>query len=117
MSQEHRRYKRRAVPQAIEVVDTMTDRVVGRLGNLSAGGMMLIGATRMVDEALYQLRFNLPDGNGRLRPIQVGAQMLWSDTSSGSGQVWTGLRFIALRTRDAGFLRTWADAADARVPH
>lgn len=112
MTEHRRRYKRRTVPQAVEVVDTMTDRIVGRLGNLSAGGMMLIGTQTLVEEALYQFRFTLPDGRGRLRPIQVGAQMLWSDNASGSGQVWTGFRFIAIRTRDAGFLRSWADEAD-----
>ncbi len=113
---EHRRYKRRTVPQAVEVVDTMTERVVGRIGNLSAGGMMLIGTIPFTEEALYQLRFTLPDGRGRLRPIQVGAQMLWSDSGSGSGQIWTGFRFITILTRDAGFLRIWADATEVGDP-
>ena len=39
---EYRRAKRRKVGLNIDVVDTMTDEVVGRLSNLSESGMLMI---------------------------------------------------------------------------
>lgn len=108
---EFRRHTRRAIPQTVEVIDTMTGSVVGRLGNLSAGGMMLIGSEPLVDEALYQFRFTLPDSQGGQRRMQVGAQQQWSDASAGSGQIWTGYRFIDVAAKDVGFLRNWAESA------
>ena len=54
----------RAPPQGrrtITVIDTMTDTVVGRIGNLSETGMLLIANAPLVEDALYQLRFLLPD--------------------------------------------------------
>jgi hypothetical protein len=108
---EFRRHTRRAIPQTVDVTDTMTGDIVGRMGNLSAGGMMLIGSAPLVEEALYQFRFSLPDGRGGLRRIQVGAQQQWSDASAGSGQVWAGFRFIDVPPKDIGFLRSWAESA------
>ena len=42
------------------VTDTMTERVVGRIGNLSETGMLLIASAPLVEDALYQFRFLLP---------------------------------------------------------
>src|SRR3546814_7133824 len=56
-----RRKPRRRVPDTVSVVDSMTDQVVGRLGNVSETGMLLIASTPLVDDGLYQLRFELSD--------------------------------------------------------
>lgn len=110
---EFRRHTRRAMPQTVDVTDTMTGTVVGRIGNLSAGGMMLIGSVHLADDALYQFRFTLPDGQGGQRRMQVGVQQQWSDASAGSGLIWAGYRFIDVPSKDASFLRAWADSAAA----
>ena len=41
-SKEHRRSPRRKVDETVLVSDVMTEEIVGRIGNLSEGGMLLI---------------------------------------------------------------------------
>ena len=63
MNEEYRRTRRRRIVETVQVVDTMTETVIGHLGNLSETGMMLIASAPLVDDALYQLRFNLRDAH------------------------------------------------------
>ena len=112
MDSDSRRMPRRTVGGLIEVVDTMTEATVGHLGNLSVGGMLLIASTRLVEDALYQFRFALPDGDGHA--IEVGAHALWRDDASAPGQSWVGLRFLGLAPDTTRRLREWI-ALDARA--
>lgn len=111
---EYRRVPRRKIAETIQVVDTMTDTVVGRLGNLSETGMLVITSMPLVDEALYQLRFMLHDGADAAVQIEVGVHLLWQDTASASGQTWTGFRFITLLDSQMLQLRQWLDTPGGR---
>lgn len=110
MSSEFRRAKRRKVEDRIEVTDTMTDRIVGTISDLSETGMLLILSQPLMSDALYQFRFRLTDDNGRQQAIEVGAHELWSDPAAAPGQVWTGFRFIDIPSADQLFLRSWVSA-------
>ena len=44
MIHDSRRAPRRHVTEVVPVIDTMTDEVVGQLGNLSESGMLLIAS-------------------------------------------------------------------------
>ncbi len=57
MMHEFRRAKRRKASDTILVTDAMTERVVGRLGNLSESGLLRLASETLVDDALYQQRF------------------------------------------------------------
>ena len=109
MINEFRRARRRKAPGTILVVDAMTERVVGRVGNLSRTGMLLMAGTPLVDDALYQLRFTLP-GEGGDATVELGAHLLWMDQASAPGQVWAGFRFLGVTEQQAGPLRAWIDA-------
>jgi hypothetical protein len=113
MSSELRRRRRRRVAEAIEVIDAMTDVVVGRIGNLSETGMLLIASAPLREDALYQLRFRLRDPDGSVRDYEFGAHLLWIDQAGGSGLAWVGLRFIAVPDDQARHLSEWI-AADAQ---
>ena len=113
MINEFRRARRRKAPETILVVDAMTERVVGRIGNLSETGMLLMAGTPLVDDALYQFRFSLPTASGEAT-IEVGAHLLWMDQASAPGQVWAGFRFIGMTEQQAGPLRGWIDAPGSR---
>jgi len=107
---EYRRAKRRKVEQRIEVLDCMTERVIGTLSDLSETGTLLIANQPLTSDALYQFRFTLTDHNGTSYAIEVGAHELWSDQAAAPGQVWTGLRFIDIAAPDLLFLRSWVNA-------
>lgn len=106
---EYRRAERRKVGN-IDVVDTMTNQVIGKLSNLSETGMLLILGEAVISDALFQLRFTLSDHVGNTRSVDVGAHELWSDEAAAPGQVWTGFRFIDVGPEDVAFIREWVDA-------
>ena len=112
MGAESRRMPRRNVAGLIEVVDVMTEETIGHLGNLSVGGMLLIASVQLVEDALYQLRFTLPDGGDH--PLEVGAHVLWRDDASAPGQSWAGLRFLGLAPQATRSLREWIGRGEAR---
>ena len=109
MMHEFRRAKRRKASDTVLVTDAMTERVVGRIGNLSETGMLLIASEPLVDDALYQLRFTLPGETGG-QTIDVGAHLLWMDRASAPAQLWAGVRFIAVAESQVQRLRTWVEA-------
>jgi hypothetical protein len=106
---EYRRAKRRKVGN-IDVLDTMTGMLIGKLSNLSETGMLLILGEAVASDGLFQLRFTLDDKHGKSRQVEVGAHELWSDEAAAPGQVWTGFRFIDVAPEDVAFIREWVDA-------
>lgn len=111
-AEEFRRARRRKVSDAILVIDAMSGATVGRIGNLSETGMLLIASAPLTDEALYQFRFKLPDDEGKDAPYEFGVHMLWTDASSTPGMAWAGLRFIAIPDDQGARLRAWIEAPD-----
>lgn len=109
MNAEYRRSPRKRAQETIEVTDTMTDHVVGRIGNISESGMMMLATVHLMDDALFQFRFSLPDGSARGRAIEIGSHQLWSDAANVPGQFWAGFRFIDMSPEDAAHLRAWIE--------
>lgn len=115
MINEFRRARRRRIYDTTMVTDAMTDSVVGRIGNLSETGMLLIASTPLLIDALYQFRFRLPVGLGLRSDYEVGAHLFWQDSASAPGQSWSGFRFIAVPPEQAEALRLWVDAPDGQL--
>lgn len=110
MINEFRRARRRKAADTIVVTDVMTERVVGRVGNMSETGMLLMASEKLVEDALYQFRFVLADAGGSEAPVEIGAHLLWHDRASAPGQAWTGFRFIGLTESQGSRLRAWIEA-------
>src|SRR5690606_25940936 len=96
MINEFRRARRRKAADTILVTDAMTERAVGRIGNLSESGMLLIASETLVDDALYQLQFTLPGDKAQPETLEVGAHLLWMDRASAPSRARIGLRFSAV---------------------
>lgn len=109
---EHRRSPRKPPGVIIQVTNTMSGDIVGRLGNISAEGMMLVANRPLIDDALYQLQFHLPDEHGRLHPVEVGVHEQWSEEASVQGQHWVGFRIIDIALADAAALRDWLNGSE-----
>ena len=110
MMREFRRARRRNVPKPVAVFDLMTEQVIGRVGNLSESGMLLVATEPVVDDALYQLRFHLRDERGQDVPIDVGAHLVWSAAANTPGQACAGLRFLTIDREPLERLRQWVNA-------
>lgn len=109
MINETRRAPRRPVPAQVPVFDQMTEAPIGRLGNVSESGMLLLASVPVTDDALYQLRFPVPDRNGREVLIDVGAHLLWSEQAHAPGQSWAGFRFLTVGNEHRELLRHWIE--------
>lgn len=109
---EHRRKPRRNLDHTVDVLDMMTEAIVGHVGNLSESGMLIQARQTLTEDALYQFRFVLTDGDGSRHAYEVGAHHLWSEPAATPGHSWIGFRFIDVSPEDAARLRAWV-AADA----
>lgn len=110
-AREYRRSPRRKVDETVLVADVMTEEIVGRIGNLSEGGMLLMASVPLSEDALYQFRFRLPGVDGA--DVEAGAHLLWLDRASSPGQSWAGFRFIALAEAHRARLKAWTAAPGA----
>ncbi|MEO5623456.1 MAG: PilZ domain-containing protein [Dokdonella sp.] len=113
---DKRRLPRKRPNTTLHVVDAMTDAVVGRIGDLSLGGMMLLADRAFRDDALFQFVFHLSDARGIQTPIEVGVRELWNDTASVPGQNWVGFRFIDISVDAIACLNTWLAYSEPQQP-
>jgi hypothetical protein len=105
---EKRRSDRKPVDSIILVTDAITGQPIGRIGNLSRSGLMLIGPRPLNDDALYQLRFQLSDpADGSRHTLEIGVHEQWTEEAATPGQYWSGLRFIDIGERDDAALARW----------
>jgi hypothetical protein len=107
---EYRRAKRRRAVISIPVLDVMTEQRVGRIGNLSETGCLLVLEHPAGNDALYQFRFQLDTSSGRRVDVEVGAHELWQDDAAAPGQVWAGFRFIDMSSEAREQIRLWVNA-------
>ncbi|WDS37686.1 PilZ domain-containing protein [Pseudoxanthomonas sp.] len=105
---EARRAQRRNPNGAIMVSDVMTSQVIGRIGNISEAGMLLVASEPLREDALYQLQFTLPGSTpARETTIDAGAHLLWTGAAHTPGQSLCGLRFLTLSPAHLAALRDW----------
>lgn len=115
MGVEQRRHPRRAVVGRVEVFDTIAEEAVGILGDVSAGGLLLIANGPLPDDALFQFRFSLPDGVRTPATVEVGAHVLWQAPAGAPGQHYVGMRFLGLAPEVALHLREWSEAGEGGI--
>ena len=113
MNDESRRANRRHAGHDVHIHDTVTEEVIGRLINLSETGMSMIAHRPISGDALYQLRFDLPDQRGLLQSVDAGAHELWTSEATAPGQTWVGFRFIDVSPAHVVVIREWVNAPDA----
>ncbi|KAF1694298.1 PilZ domain-containing protein [Pseudoxanthomonas koreensis] len=114
MIHDSRRAPRRHVTDSVPVIDTMTDEVVGQLGNISESGMLLIATAPLVEDGLYQLRFHL---GSRPQAINVGVHLLWLVEANTPGQSWCGFRFLTISDEQRNQVRAWVGAGEETPAH
>lgn len=108
MSSEHRRNKRKRADVIVQVTNAITGEVMGRVGNLSTDGMMLVASKPVREDALYQVSFQLP---GVAHTMEVGLHEMWSEPANVPGQFWAGFHFIDIGDSDEAALMRWLNGA------
>jgi len=105
-----RRSVRKSVSASLQIIDVMTGKALGRVGNLSADGLMLICPHAMPDQHVYQVRFPLPDSAASAAPIEVGIQCLWSEPASSEHSYWAGCQIVSISPGDRDALDSWVES-------
>ncbi|HET6632615.1 MAG TPA: PilZ domain-containing protein [Rhodanobacteraceae bacterium] len=105
-----RRARRKTPREHIAVTDVITGSTIGRIGNLSRTGLMLIMPQPLRDNALYQLAFELPNGHGRRARLEIGMSEQWCEAAAMPGQYWAGLHFVGIGDADDKALVAWLEA-------
>jgi len=106
-SSEQRRAQRKRVNFTAVVTDVISGKPLGFLGNLSAGGMLLICQQPPRAEAIYQLQMPLHGLGAQAHNIEVGVQAQWHEQAASPGQIWAGFRIIAISKEDAAVVDRW----------
>lgn len=105
---ESRRAERKSVEPVAIVEDVMSGQELGRIGNLSRTGLMLICNRQLQDDALYQIRFNLPSRAGVAAcTIEVGVHEQWTQQAADLTQYWAGVRIIDIGPKAETQLLEW----------
>lgn len=110
-----RRSVRRSVSEPLQITDVMTGTTLGRVGNLSADGLMLISTRALPDHHVYQVQFPLPHAAAGAAPLELGIQCLWSEAASGEHSHWAGCQIVSISPEDRDALDAWIESnADGR---
>jgi hypothetical protein len=72
-----RRIERHQLPYFLKVFNSVTDKPIGYLGNVSEHGLMLISQLPMMIGADFDLRLKIPASEGILQVIDLRACCLW----------------------------------------
>ncbi len=110
-----RRSVRKRARDAIMVINAMTGETLGRIGNLSVDGMMLITPQPLPEGRLYQLQFMLASAERHPRRLEIGIQCMWSDAARTDRTYWTGCRIIDIAPAERDILADWVERAAERV--
>ncbi len=109
---EQRRAHRKPVSGVVLVENSLNGAPLGRVGNMSNSGLMLIAPRRLRDNALYQISFALTDANGRSHPMEIGVHEQWTSAAVTPGQFWIGMRIIDISADDQALLDAWLKQPD-----
>lgn len=72
-----RRIERHQLPYYLRVFNSVTDKPVGFLGNVSADGLMLISQLPMMIGVDFQLRLKVPARDGSQQVIDFSVCCVW----------------------------------------
>lgn len=72
-----RRIERHQLPYFLRVFNSLTDKPIGFLGNVSEDGLMLISQLPMMIGADFELRLKIPASDTCLQVIDLTASCLW----------------------------------------
>lgn len=106
MTRDQRRLQRYQVTDVIDVFDVFAECPLGRLVDISLGGMMLSSEIAIPLNQIFQTSIALPGGHA----LELGVESLWSRASADFGQVWTGFQLISVSEQDRTALERLIEA-------
>jgi hypothetical protein len=91
-----RLFRRRSIAISFRVFDDETGAFIGRIGDISKGGMLVYGPAHIQSDDIHRLKIGLPDDQGKPRSVTIHAKAMWSHTDVNPDFFGTGFRFVDL---------------------
>lgn len=97
--------ERHSISGAVDVYDSLRDVYVGRLVNIHAEGLMILGDVPMEEDKLYKLDLHLPEYVNERNSIHIGVDCLWTRNADYNGKHWSGFSIIDISPQGAEDIR------------
>ncbi|MEZ4387398.1 MAG: PilZ domain-containing protein [Candidatus Krumholzibacteriia bacterium] len=97
---------RRNTPHRINVLAAADDRVVGRLVNITTGGLMFLTTDRVLKGDAFELRIPLPTMTSNRTSIEVSGVVVWLGADTSPPYTRVGLRFANLGAEEGFIIET-----------
>ena len=91
---ETRREKRHVPTQTITAYDTLSNRELGCLANITHDGLMLVSKTAIETNRIYQISLQLPVSILNADSIDIVIDCLWSKPAESQAIYWAGCSII-----------------------
>ena len=105
-SREHdRELERHTINGDVDVYDNLRDLYIGRLVNIHARGLMIVGDVALEEDRLYTLDLHVPEPVNGQTVIQLGVDCLWTRDADLSGKRWIGFSIIDISPRSSESIR------------
>jgi hypothetical protein len=104
MEIDERALQRKQLITYPEVVDRKTNRLIGRVVDITTHGMRLVGSKAVPEKTRKKLKLILPANNLGVDEISFEAESVWSGPDINPDFVDTGFRFTRLDQRSEGVL-------------
>lgn len=90
-----RRLKRFKLSADVDVVDREGQKHLGRLANVNAEGLMIIGDYVFQEDKLYQIDLKLPEGYEGVESISLEIDCLWTRPAQEDSNInWSGFSIV-----------------------
>jgi c-di-GMP-binding flagellar brake protein YcgR len=106
MEREHRRYFRHKVDLPVTILCDATSLVVGKMMNVSEGGLALTHFGPATVEGATSVQFVLPGTSAQA--FQARAEVVWKDAFA------IGLRFLRIEPSCRASFQAWLESLDAQ---
>ncbi len=100
---KQRNRPRKNTPHPVKVMDTESGQVIGRVVDITADGLMMVGSINLEIGRVFSLRIVLPRMTDGKMDIAVQAETVWCKQDTNPKFFQTGFRFHNLLGND-GFL-------------
>jgi DNA-binding response OmpR family regulator len=107
MEREHRRYFRHKVDLPVELLCFSGETVMGKIVNVSEGGLALSHFGLAAVEGVVTVQFELPSAEPQT--FEAKASVIWNDASA------IGLRFLRIEPGCRPYFEAWLDSLEAQL--
>lgn len=111
--QDDRKYSRPRLVNQFNVINSVTNQIIGRMTDLTIGGMMMVSLVPARIGRTFKCRFELPRNVYDGQQLDFHVEAKWCDQIESGGIYQTGYQFVDLTSEDKELIRIILEQATA----